>query len=163
MNGECHITAESISFTYDRGWTWMERVFGKPSWRRSAVIAFVIGVPSTCLGLVSIALGFWHLAIYPLFIGIVAISAPFLALFADQYSYPENICRSDIRFVISNRPTTLKQGSFVITFLSEGALCKTGFCLPCSNYNERLQAFQAVTRAFVQNGLMSDTALHPNA
>lgn len=161
MNGECHVTDESICFTYDRDWERLERVFGKSSWRRTAVMALVVGVPLSCLGLACIALEQWHLAAYPLFFGFLLMSAPLLNFFSEEYSFPASISRSDIQAVTSSPPTTSGLGLFTITFMSEGVLCKTGFNLPIGNYRERVRSFQAVTEAFVQMGLISETTFHP--
>ncbi|MEK6262728.1 MAG: hypothetical protein AABP62_29370 [Planctomycetota bacterium] len=162
MNGECHITDESISFTYDHDWERFVRVFGKPSWRRSAVMALVVGVPLSCLGLACIALEQWHLALYPLFFGLLLMSAPLLNFFSEEYFYPASIARSDIQAVTSRPPTMSGLGYFTITFMSEGVLCKTCFGPPTGNYRERVRSFQAVTEAFVQMGLISETTVHPS-
>lgn len=162
MNGECRVTPESIDFAYDRRWRRLEHVFGKPSWRRSVVIALCVGLPLICIGGVCIAIGLDTLAAYPFVFGLFLLLAPFLTLFSEEYVYPDSIARNNVEEVTGSPPgagSLGRLGSFTITFLSDGQPRKTMFCLPYGSSKERVSTYQAVAEAFAHAGLLSDSAI----
>ena len=126
-------------------------------------MALVMGVPLIGVAAACFVMGLWHFAIYPLFLGLLLLFAPLITLFDEEHSFPECIPRDSIQNILANPPTRWKLSSFTITYLTEGCVRKTGFCLPCAVYSERAKTFQAVTEAFAQSGLNIEKPKNQNA
>ncbi len=155
-NGRCHITADSVIFEYDLAWNRLSQIFGKPSWERRVRLAFILGVPFVCLAVGCLMIGLWHLALYPLFFGLILSFDPLSSLFVEEYYFPDIIPRKTIRSIVSDPPTKWKLSCFTITYDAEGTTHKTGFNLPCVPYDERIQAYQDVLKALAHLGLISE-------
>lgn len=156
MNGQCHLTSDAIDFEYSPGSVWLKWLFGKHAWRRTVVLALVVGLPLTAYGIVCFANGFWGMATFPLLFGMWLLLAPILTLSNEEFSFPDSISRNSIQSILAKPPTRWILGDIIIAYQSEGAACKTLFALAAGSYAERVVNFESIVGAFAEAGLKVD-------